>query len=210
MNAYKKYSSESDPEDVMKEYYENNYQDYFDSTFHIDPAPFLSPLCCFLKPQAKILDIGCGSGRDLLWLRNQGFLPTGFELSPNLAHLAELHSSCPVIIGDYCCFDFSTLTFDALVLVGSLVHQPRSELPAMLASFALALAAGGYMLITMKEGNGNYSATDGRVFTLWNQNEIEEIYKMSGFEIIDFSRKVSMLRPEDIWLGHVLRLSYDR
>lgn len=61
------------------------------------------------------------------------------------------------------------------------------------------------MLITMKEGIGCYSLPDGRQFTLWGKEEIEEVYQACGLEVVDFSRQVSRLRPKDIWLGHVLQ-----
>ncbi len=190
----------------MKQFYEKNHQQYFNSTVDINPVSFLTPLTHFLDPKATILDIGCGSGRDLLWLQNAGFLPTGFEQSASLANLAKEHSGCLVIESDFCDYDFSQLTFDALVLVGALVHQPRSSMHGIIASITRALKAGGYMLITIKEGTGRSSVADGREFTLWGKDEIEEVYRACGLDLVDFSRQVSRLRPEDIWLGHVLRL----
>lgn len=61
------------------------------------------------------------------------------------------------------------------------------------------------MLITMKQGTGSYSLPDGRQFTLWGKEEVEEVSRSCGLRIVDFSRQVSRLRPEDIWLGHVLQ-----
>jgi len=189
----------------LDNFYEDNHQHYFDSTVGIDPAAFLEPLAGLLKPQATILDIGCGSGRDLLWFVRRGFHPTGFEQSPSLANLARKHSNCPVIEGDFCCFNFSDLQFSALVFVGSLVHLSPEALPAILASTCQALSPGGLLLITLKEGNGISLAADGRVFTLWSRQEIEKVFATSKLHIIDFSRQISKIRPDDIWLGYVLR-----
>lgn len=194
----------------MQHYYEENHQFYFDSTVNIDPAPFLKPLCQFLQPKDRILDIGCGSGRDLLWLSQQGFFPTGLEYSPNLARLAQIHSGCPVITGDYSRFDFEKLlAFDALLLIGALVHQPHSALADLLHSFSQALNSGGYLLISMKEGNGTQALDDGRQFTLWSRLDIEQVYTKCGLHIIDFNRQISKLRSEDIWLSHILRIGND-
>jgi len=189
----------------LDNFYEDNHQHYFDSTVGIDPAAFLEPLAKLLKPQATILDIGCGSGRDLLWFARRGFHPTGFEQSPSLANLARKHSNCPVMEGDFSCFNFSDLQFSALVFVGSLVHVSQEALPAILASTCQALNPGGLLLITLKEGSGISRAADGRVFTLWSRQDIEIVFAASNLHILDFSRQISKIRPDDTCLGYVLR-----
>lgn len=189
----------------MSNFYEDNHQQYFDSTVGIDPSVFLEPLAKRLKPKATILDIGCGSGRDLLWFARRGFQPTGFEQSPSLASLARNHANCPVIEGDFRLFNFSVLQFSALVFVGSLVHVSQKALPVILSACCQALVPEGLLLITLKEGEGTKRAADGRVFTLWSRLDIEKVFAASNLHIIDFSRQISKIRPDDIWLGYMLR-----
>ena len=189
----------------MDNFYEDNHQLYFDSTVGIDPSAFLEPLAKLLPPQATILDIGCGSGRDLLWLSRRGFRPTGFERSPSLAKLARRHSNCPVLEGDFNHFNFSTLHFSALIFVGSFVHVSPEALPAIIVSICQALNSGGMILITVKEGKGTSRAADGRIFTLWSKQDIENVFAATSLDIVDFSRQISKIRPDDIWLGYVLR-----
>jgi len=187
------------------DFYEENHLQYFHSTVRVDPASFLEPFARCLAPGATILDIGCGSGRDLRWLAERGFSPTGFERSPSLARLARQHAACPVIEGDFQDFDFSQLSFSALVLVGSLVHLPKAEFPEIFNKICRALAPEGHILITLKEGVGTSPTADGRVFTLWSATELEALFASRGFQVLDFSRQVSKLRADDIWLGYVLR-----
>ena len=194
----------------MNDFYEKNHRQYFDSTFAIDSSVFLEPLARLLEPAATILDIGCGSGRDLLWFSKKGFNPTGLEKAKSLAGLARDYSGCPVIQGDVCFDDFSEHKFSALVFVGSLVHLSRQDFPSILESTCQALLPGGLILITMKEGKGLSSARDqdqdDRVFTLWSKKELEYIFKKIGLNTLDFSRQVSKLRRSDTWLGFVLKL----
>ncbi|MCP3891369.1 MAG: methyltransferase domain-containing protein [Desulfobulbaceae bacterium] len=190
----------------MTDFYEANCEDYFHSTVDIEPSSFLYPLADILLPGAKVLDIGCGSGRDLRWLSERGFKPTGFERSPNLAAMARRHSHCPVIEGDFCRYDFSSLQFDALVLVGALVHLSKPELPAIFRSICQALVQSGCVLLTLKEGSGSKTFKDGRVFTLWSREELESIFADINLEIVRFTRSTSKLRIDDVWLGYVLRL----
>ena len=98
----------------MKDFYSENYKLYHERTFSIDPSLFLEPLIKVLPRGAYILDVGCGSGRDLLWLKERGFKVMGFERSEGLAELARKNSGCEVIEGDFETFDFSLLSFDAV------------------------------------------------------------------------------------------------
>lgn len=192
---------------ILINFYEKNHQQYFDSTVGIDPSAFLDPLARLLEPQATILDIGCGSGRDLLWFARRGFQPTGFEQAPNLARLAREYAGCPVIEGDFCRYNFSDLQFAALVFVGSLLHLPKEALPTILKSTCQALVPDGLILITMKEGHGSSCAADGRLFTLWTREDLEKIFAANNLHLLDFSRQLSKLRPDDIWLGYVLKVN---
>jgi len=191
----------------LNNFYEENYQHYFNSTVGLDPSVFLEPFTRLLEPQATILDIGCGSGRDLRWFARMGFQPTGFEQSPSLARLARQHADCLVIEGDFHSYNFSQLQFFALAFVGSLVHLPKDDVPAILQSTCQALVPNGVIFITMKEGKGTSSVADGRIFTLWLREEIEKIFAENNLRILEFSRQISKMRPEDTWLGYVLRLN---
>ncbi len=190
----------------MSSFYEKNHQNYFESTFEIDSDMFLSPLANHLETGDSILDIGCGSGRDLLWGVQQGYEAVGFEQSPGLAKLARKHSLCTVIEGDFSSYDFSKLSFTALVFVGSLVHLSKEELPIVLKSTIRALVPEGLIFITMKEGESSAKSDDGRVFILWSRKDLEHIFADQHLQILDFSRQTSKIRSDDVWLGYVLRV----
>ena len=53
----------------MPDYYQKNYKTYHEKTFSIDPSSFLDPFAKRLPGDAFVLDVGCGSGRDLLWMK---------------------------------------------------------------------------------------------------------------------------------------------
>lgn len=56
----------------MPDFYIEHYKAYHEKTFSIDPTSFLEPLARRLPPEAFILDVGSGSGRDLLWMKKSG------------------------------------------------------------------------------------------------------------------------------------------
>lgn len=188
-------------------YYRANAIAYHAATCNIDPATFLTPLTRVLPCGAMILDVGCGSGRDLLWLKERGFAATGFEFSSTLASLAREHSGCPVIEGDFFTFDFQTLQVQAIVLIGTLVHLQPQQLPAVLRRISNALFPGGFILLSLKEGVGTRAAADGRSFTLWSDQTLREIFKDLRLDIVHHTRQESRLRSTDIWLEYLLKKS---
>jgi SAM-dependent methyltransferase len=190
---------------MNQNYYDKCAGDYFNVTANIDPTPFLDPITRYFRAGAQVLDVGCGSGRDLLWLKNKGFTATGFELSQNLAALARQHSGCPVIVGDFFHYDFSQISVDVILLTGALVHVPRSQLPEVMERILQALRPEGLLYVSLKEGAGEKQAEDGRTFVLWNDEELRSIFAALNLKVIYFSRQTSRLNSDDTWVGYLLR-----
>jgi SAM-dependent methyltransferase len=190
----------------LTDYYEENHKSYFSATVNIDPSSFLTPLLKYLHPSATILDIGCGSGRDLLWLTSRGYGATGLERSAGLANLARLHSGCTVLEGDFMDFMYSDYQFDALTSIGSFVHLSHRQLSSVLALVCQSLVPSGLFLITLKKGEGGTHSTDGRVFYLWQEDDLELLFLGNRFEILHCSRQTSRICAGDKWLGYTLRL----
>jgi len=188
----------------MSDYYQQNHRKYHEKTFFVDPSSFLTPVAEKLKPGATILDIGCGSGRDLLWFKNRGFNVIGFERSHGLASLARKNAGSEVLEGDFETYDFSQLSVDAIVLVGALVHLPHSKVPAVLNSIDRALKDDGNILLSLKNGAGNTTDCHGRVFYLWNDGELRDLFKELGLDVIDYFQQSSMIGTDDVWIGYVL------
>ena len=188
----------------MSDYYQKNYNAYHEKTFSIDPSSFLSPLAQRLPPEAFVLDVGCGSGRDLLWMKKRGFDVIGFERSPGLAELARDNAACEVIQGDFETYDFSTILVDAIMLIGALVHVPHERFSKVFENVTSAIPENGSVLITLKQGSGDLTDPDGRPFYLWEDPKAREVFDTLGFNVCDFSTSVSKTGSGDIWMSYVL------
>lgn len=188
----------------MSDYYQKNYKGYHEKTFSIDPTSFLAPLAQRLSPEAFVLDVGCGSGRDLLWMKKQGFDVIGFERSPGLAELARDNAGCEVIEGDFETYDFSSIFVDGVVLVGALVHVPHERFSEVFKNITASISRRGNVLITLKEGQGDRIDADNRTFYLWEDPKAREMFDALGFKVCDFSSSVSKTGSGDVWLSYVL------
>ena len=188
----------------MPDYYQKNYKAYYEKTFSIDPTSFLKPLAQRLPAEAFILDVGCGSGRDLRWMKKRGFDVIGFERSPGLAELARDNAGCEVIEGDFETYDFSSILVDGLMLVGALVHVPHERFSKVFENITSAIPENGSVLITLKEGSGYRTDSYGRTFYLWDDPKAREVFDTLGFKVCDFSTSVSKTGSGDVWLSYVL------
>ncbi|MBF0412034.1 MAG: class I SAM-dependent methyltransferase [Desulfamplus sp.] len=190
-------------------YYAKEYETYFAKTVQLNPASFLLPFVKRLpKNGAKILDIGCGSGRDLRWLKERGFDAVGIERSAGLAMLARQFSGCEVIEADFETFDFSGASADGLLLIGALVHIPHDHLETILKKIIKGVKPQGIIYISMKKVDKRlkyieYTAS-GRIFYFWRRFELEEIFQRNNLEIISFSENESLLETSEKWLGYIL------
>ncbi len=188
----------------MPDYYHNNPQTYHQNTFSIDPAPFLTPLADRLPDGSLVLDVGCGSGRDLCWMKSKGFRVLGLERSPGLAEIARRHAECRVIQADFEQFDFSTLSVDAILLIGALVHIPHPRLMGTLKRILPALKDGGIALLTIKEGAGQRPDANGRTFYLWRHEDIQRALTENGIAVHRFLKQDSALGTGEAWLTYIV------
>lgn len=187
----------------MRDFYETNARAYFERTNRVDPEPILAPLLPYLRPGSAILDIGCGSGRDIKWLTSKGFQPAGLERSPSLAVLASEHSNCPVTIADL--FEYQPpIHYDCVLLIGTLVHLAKPDFPKALRKVMRMLKAGGILYLSMKAWGGSEKSEDGRVFQLWSDAELRREFGRLELEILEHSRSRSLLGNRDVWLGYIL------
>ena len=190
----------------MIAYYHQHAEEYFQRTVAIDPSSFLQDFVRFLPPGAAILDLGCGSGRDLRWLRQQGFAGTGLEQSPALARLAAEHSGCPVITADFATWDFPRHRFDALLASGSLVHTPHQHLADIIGRAARALLPAGIFYLSLKQGRGHRTDALGRPFYYWQDPDLRALFTRIGLNILNFSTSTSALNSSDQWLAYVVQV----
>ena len=189
----------------MSDYYNHHYQVYHNRTFWVDPFSFLTILTIHLESGNTVVDVGCGSGRDILWLNQRGYDVLGLERSSGLAGLARTHTPCRIIEADFETYDFAQLSADALLLIGALVHLPRSKFSKVLKTICRALKKHGFLLITMKQGQGMATGPDGRQFYLWQDEDLRDVFQSQNLAVINFFRQSSKINPDEIWLGYLLK-----
>ncbi|HEY4159195.1 MAG TPA: class I SAM-dependent methyltransferase, partial [Polyangiaceae bacterium] len=93
----------------------------------------------------RILDLGCGPGRDLLALRALGHLPVGLDGCAAFVAMARAQSGCPVLEQNFFELSLEPASFDGVFANASLFHAPRAVLPRVLSVLLAALVPGGVL-----------------------------------------------------------------
>lgn len=132
---------------------------YLDETLHADARhetvspPLLGSrirndmLRAFLAPEAHdvVVDLGCGSGRALLWNRDWGSRSVGIDISPFFS--SDARRSIDLLIGDLRRLPFGDATFTKAYSLDVLEHLSPDALREMLAEASRVLAPGGELFV---------------------------------------------------------------
>lgn len=149
-----------------------------------------------LVPGKRILDLGCGIGRDAAVFRDRDCKIIGIDASPEL--LAVAKQRLPGIDFRQCDFTkplpFPNASFDGVWASASLLHLPKVQLPAVLREIHRVLRAGGVLFCSMKEGTGekmmrDFSGEGQRFFALYVQEELRCSIQGVGFSILGCERR---------------------
>lgn len=167
---------------ATKQYYDSHAADYFNQTVSADMSHLYDRFLENIPEGGSILDVGCGSGRDLLAFSLRGFKAQGIDSSGTLARMASAYSGVPVNVGD-----FSTMKingqYDGIWACASLLHVEREFLSDTLKNLKAAMIPGGVIFASVREGAGQRAGDDGRVYTLFYIEELKEIFAKSGLQV---------------------------
>lgn len=180
------------------DYYNRYAAAYYEQTVDLDMSEVMQPFVEMLPEDAEVLDLGCGSGRDTLALKEFGFYVTAMDGSPELCKLAEIYLDQEVLNLTFEEMDFEDV-FDGIWACASLVHVEPKAMPGILKKIFTALKAEGVLYFSVYEGDrdGIYG---GRYFKDYTKQEIRELLApFSNVEIVDIWRTDDVHREKD---GH--------
>lgn len=170
-----------------------------------------------VKPGGRILDAGCGSGRDANHFASQGFVVTGIDLSDGLLTYAREHADkhATFVKMDLRTINLPT-SFDGIWACASLLHLTRDEFLPVIRNFHHMLAPNGVLFILMKEGTGEQLVTSGtiekdtRFFTYYMSEEIKGLLEGAGFKMIDQytwdQKDRNAERPHETWISSFAKI----
>lgn len=134
---------------------------------------------------ARILDLGCGSGRDVAVYTKMGHWVAGMDLSMGMLLEAIKRAPSSYLQGDMNHLPLKPASFDAAWMSASLLHLPREAAPGVLAGVNRVLKPEGVLYLSLKEGEGEFwEQREGeRFFTYFGVEEIGGLLIEAGFQI---------------------------
>jgi SAM-dependent methyltransferase len=189
-------------------HYTRNASQFWEGTRDHDVSQnyqhFLAPLP---DRPLRILDLGCGPGRDLCYFSELGHEAVGVDACGDFVEMARTHSGCEVWQQDFLALDLPEAHFDGIFANASLFHVPLAELPRVLSELNNALAGDGILFSSNPRGNGEY--WDGSRFGNYMQfTEYAIMLTDAGFDVLEhYYRPPRRPRAEQPWLAVVSRVS---
>ena len=187
------------------EYYQHHADDFFNSTVNVDMRSLYTPFLERIPKGGRILDAGCGSGRDSKAFLQQGYRVEAFDATAEMAKLASQHTGLSVKQMTFS--DVDTVNrYDGIWCCASLLHVSAAELPDAMAKLARALKPGGIWYVSFKYGDGE-RVKEGRRFTDLNEQGLNTLLAgLAGITLVGHWITEDK-RPDrsEMWLNALLQ-----
>ncbi len=192
--------------------YDENAQTYHDNTKDRDFSQVWNSFEKGLKTTGgkKILDLGCGPGRDAKHFTEQGYEVTGIDASEGQIKIAREY--CPAanfVKGDMRKLPFPDNSFDGVFSCASILHMEKSQLPLVLNEIKRVLKDNGVVFIKTKEADKEPTLKPSRsipekniFWVYYTEQELRNILEDHGFEIIDFFKQHIVVH----WINFLCKL----
>lgn len=154
--------------------------------------------------KCKILDLGCGPGRDLIAFKEMGYDVTGLDATPAFVEMARQIADITVWQQSFLSLDLPNNNFDGIFANASLIHVPSAEMFKVLQCLYQSLTDRGILLMSLLRGDRegfSERPTGYRYVTGWEYETLEPILVAAKFQILHhYYRPSGIPIPECSWL----------
>ncbi|WP_312410359.1 tellurite resistance methyltransferase TehB [Pseudescherichia sp.] len=152
-----------------------------------------------LIPPGKTLDLGCGNGRNSLYLAANGYSVTAWDKNPmSIANIERIKAAEGLENLEIATADLNALSFEGeydfiLSTVVMMFLEPQT-IPGLIANMQRTTVPGGYNLIVAAMDTEDFPCTVGFPFA-FKAGELAEYY--SGWDVVKYNEDVGELHRTD-------------
>ncbi|UOO93664.1 class I SAM-dependent methyltransferase [Vitreoscilla stercoraria] len=155
------------------DYYNQHANEFISTTFAVEMERLYEPFLTNLSENARILDVGCGSGRDTLAFKRLGYQVEAIDSSEELVKHASALTGIKVRHQSF--YDLEEdAVYDGIWACASLLHCERPRLFEVVLKLIQALKPNGVLYMSFKYGNQDREH-NGRMFTDLNETQAEAL-----------------------------------
>ena len=166
--------SDKDYREKTISYYDNHSEEYAQTTYAADMEDYYQRFLKYVPKGGSIVDIGCGSGRDMKHFAEAGFSVSGVDASEGMCRVAHEYSGFPVVCCDALAWEPET-EYDAIWANGSLLHLRKDEIVTFIKTKCEFLKPGGILYFSMKAGIPEGYDENGRYFTPFSESIVDSV-----------------------------------
>lgn len=185
-------------------YYNNIAQKYFNETVNLKMNEHYNKFIAYIPKNSKILDVGCGSGRDSRYFIENGYNVDSIDNACDLSLLASMYIGKKVKTMDIKSMNFNE-EYNGIWCSASLLHILPENIEYTLKRINNALVKNGYLYLSLKEGNNDIVIDDGRTSVLYSLDFIKNLLENNNFEIKDFYKNNDNMGRNTIWFNIIAK-----
>ena len=148
-----------------------------------------------LLPSGRVLEIGCGGGRDAAELIDQGYEYFGTDASRGMIGVARMN----VPSAAFECRNIYNLAslhtqFDGFWACAILLHIPKERINEAFRAISAVLKLGAKGMISIKDGDEEeFEVRDSegmheeRLFVYWRKEDFTRVLSQNGFSVLEYT-----------------------
>jgi 2-polyprenyl-3-methyl-5-hydroxy-6-metoxy-1,4-benzoquinol methylase len=155
------------------DYYDDNALEFIHDTSGVDMSALYEPFLERVPAGGRILDAGCGAGRDTRAFLSMGYDVVAMDASAKMVEAAKALTGRLVLQIRFQDIDW-VAEFDGIWTCASLLHVPRAEMEDAWRRLIRALKPGGVWFMSFKNGSGE-AVRNGRLFNDYDEDALRAL-----------------------------------